>query len=298
MSSVANSVNPGRGGAPHILVVEDQPTTAEMLSSYFQSEGYQVETAQWGEDALAFIEQTIPDLVVLDIHLPDMNGYQICQHLRSHERTKHVPIIFLTQKREQNARLKGLDLGAVDYVTKPFDIQELRLRVRNVLQRSRSERLHDRITDLPTTSLVEEELSQRVGQSGCAMLSVQLQGLEQFSEAYGFVARDDVMRCVAAILVHVRDDLAPGAFIGHLNGADLFMILDPEQVGPVEQALLARLNEAVSFFYPFTDREDGERNLPLSISISTLDPTAENPGSSEDIRRLMDAQRNRSSSGA
>ncbi len=287
MSSITEVDSTSRTKVPHILVVEDQPATADMLESYFESEGYRVDTVLWGRDALAFVEETIPDLVMLDIHLPDLDGYEVCRHLRTHERTKHVPIIFLTKKQRLNAKLKGLEMGAVDYITKPFDIQELRLRVRNALRSSHGEHPQDPITDLPVSPLVDEELAQLIGRSNWAVLSVGLQGLRQFSEAYGFVARDDVIRCVAAILTHVRDDLAPSAFVGHLDATDFLIILSEDQVNALDQALLTRLNEALSFFYPYADRQAEESDLPLSVSTKVVRPAAEALDSVADIRASL-----------
>jgi CheY-like chemotaxis protein len=274
MSSIANVDSLSEATASHILIVEDQPATANMLQTYFENEGYRVDSVRWGRDALDFVDQKVPDLVVLDIHLPDMDGYDVCRHLRTHERTKHVPIIFLTKKRRLSAKLKGLELGAVDYVTKPFDIRELRLRVRNALRRSHSDHLHHPITDLPVASLVDEELGQLLGRPGWAVLSLSLRGLRQFSESYGFVARDDVIRCVAAILAHVRDDLAPGAFVGHLDATDFLIISSADRANTLEQALVTRLNEALSFFYPYTDRQSEPADLPLRISTRIVEPVA------------------------
>jgi CheY-like chemotaxis protein len=245
-----------------------------MLSSYFETQGYRTDAVAWGEDALAFVERVIPDLVLLDVGLPDMDGYEICRQLRAHERTKHVPIIFLTGERRQRAKLKGLKLGAVDYVTKPFDIQELRLRVRNVLGRSYGQHLSHRITGLSTGSLVDGRLGALVGRSDWALLSVSLRGLKQFSENYGFVAGDDVLRSVALILTHIRDEKAPGSFIGHFGTTDFLIISEPDQVKSLHQALRIRLEEALSLFYPYADREKGRSDLPLSISIGTLQPSA------------------------
>ena len=86
-------------GVPHILIVEDQPNTAEMLTSYFKAQGYEVTSVGWGKDALEFIERQVPDLVMLDIRLPDLDGYEVCRHLRENRRTEQVPVIFLTERR-------------------------------------------------------------------------------------------------------------------------------------------------------------------------------------------------------
>jgi PleD family two-component response regulator len=267
-------------GVPHILVVEDQPNTAEMLTSYFKTQGYEVTSVGWGKDALAFVEKNIPDLVVLDIRLPDIDGYEVCKRLRSQRRTAQVPIIFLTEKRERTDRLQGLKLGAVDYVTKPFDIQELRLRVRNVLRRSNVDQVSHLITGLPGPSLSEERLRSLLKNREWALLSVGLQGLDEFSDVYGFVARDDVMRAVALILNHaVSGSQDPNAFVGHLDDTNLFVIVAPDKAKQVQKDLLARLDEAMAFFYPRADWEAVQKGpgtkLPrLEITLGMLKPSA------------------------
>lgn len=246
---------------PYILVVEDQAETAEMLTSYFEAQGYQVTAVGWGKDALAFVEKTIPDLVMLDIRLPDIDGYEVCRCLRAHRRTQHVPIIFLTERRERGDRLAGLKLGAVDYITKPFDVQELRLRVRNVLRRSSLGHLSHPITGLSTALVSDEHLSKLLTRSDWAVLSVGLCGLSKFAETYGFVARDDVVRAVALMLSHVLSESRDAdAYVGHLDDANLVAIIAPRRVKQVRQALVVRLNEAMAFFYPRADWEVGQMN--------------------------------------
>ncbi|HRF96559.1 MAG TPA: response regulator, partial [Aggregatilineales bacterium] len=112
-----------------ILVVEDDFDISNMLRIYFTGQGYEVQVAPRGSDALAMTRKQLPELIMLDIMLPDMNGYDVCKELRTTARTRHVPIIFLTQKDERSDKIIGLEMGADDYVTKPFDIEELKLRV-------------------------------------------------------------------------------------------------------------------------------------------------------------------------
>ena len=279
---------------PHILIVEDQSNTAEMLTSYFEAQGYKVHAVGWGNDALIFVEKTIPDLIMLDIRLPDIDGYEVCRRLRAHRRTEHVPIIFLTERRERGDRLTGLELGAVDYITKPFDVQELRLRVRNVLRRSSMERLSHPITGLPAASLADERLRELLSAADWAVLSVGLRGLKEFAEAYGFVARDDVVRAVGLMLSHVVNESGdPDAFVGHLDNVDFFVVIASDKVRQVQQALLVRLDEAMAFFYPRADWEAGQADpgsvdLPyMEVNMGVLE-SSERPFSNlEDLKKAL-----------
>ena len=121
---------------PRILIVEDDLDLSDMLDAYFRVQNYDVLTAAWGRDAVKIGAEETLNLIMLDIRLPDINGYEVCRQLRTQRKTQDVPIIFLTEKRDRVDRLQGLELGVVDYITKPFDIQELRLRVRNAINRA------------------------------------------------------------------------------------------------------------------------------------------------------------------
>lgn len=276
---------------PHILIVEDQPNTAEMLVSYFKAQGYEVTSTGWGKDALSFVEETIPDLIVLDIRLPDIDGYEVCRRVRSQRRTANVPIIFLTEKRERSDKLEGLKLGAVDYITKPFDIQELRLRVRNILRRSSQERVSHAITGLPGSAISDERLRELLSSSDWAVLSVGLRGLEEFADAYGFVARDDVVRAVALMLSHVLDESKdPNAFVGHLDDTNLFAVVTPEEAERMQQTLRVRLNEATAFFYPRADWEAGQSDpkFPrVDIAMGVLKSSAHSFTNLEDLKQAV-----------
>src|SRR5690606_22098851 len=139
-----------------ILVVEDDFDISNMLRIYFSGQGYDVQVAPRGSDALTMTRRQLPNLIVLDIMLPDMNGYDVCRELRQTTRTSHIPIIFLTQKDERSDKIAGLELGADDYITKPFDIEELKLRVQNAIAAADRTRLINDKSGLPTGRLIEE----------------------------------------------------------------------------------------------------------------------------------------------
>lgn len=125
--------------AERILVVDDEKDLLELVAYHLTNAGYKVVTAATGEDALERARGKPPDLIVLDILLPDMPGLEVCRVLKSGERTRAIPVIFLTAKNEEIDRVVGFELGADDYVSKPFSPRELVLRVRALLKRRRGE---------------------------------------------------------------------------------------------------------------------------------------------------------------
>ena len=141
-----------------ILIVEDDFDISNMLRIYFGGQGFDINVAARGSEALTMARQQLPHLIILDIMLPDMDGYAICKQLRQTPRTSHIPIIFLTQKDERSDRIAGLELGADDYITKPFDIEELKLRVQNAIARAQVQNLSDPRSGLPAGKLIEDEL--------------------------------------------------------------------------------------------------------------------------------------------
>jgi PleD family two-component response regulator len=241
-----------------ILIVEDDTDVADMLNAYFRVQGYDVITVNWGEEVLDACRAQRPDLTILDIRLPDIDGYEVARRLRSNRRTEDIPIIFLTEKRNRVDRLQGLEIGADDYITKPFDIQELRLRVRNALRRSSHGALNNPVTNLPEGGLVDERLRELADNPGWALLVVKLVNLDLFRDAYGFVASDDVVRAVALMIQNaVRDLGSPSDFIGQLTPAQFILVIFADTVSPVAARIRSRLEQSLDYFYPVKDRESG-----------------------------------------
>jgi DNA-binding response OmpR family regulator len=118
-----------------LLIVEDDADTSEMLDTFFQAEGYDTCVVAWGEEAVRTCQQDPPDAVILDVRLPDIDGFKVCRRLRDSFLTAHIPIVFLTEKNRLVDKIAGLEVGGIDYITKPFDVRELKLRVRNALRR-------------------------------------------------------------------------------------------------------------------------------------------------------------------
>jgi two-component system phosphate regulon response regulator PhoB len=130
---------------PYVLVVEDETSLATLLQYNLEREGFRVGIAQDGEEALVMADETLPDLVLLDWMLPKVPGIEVCRRLRGRPDAKNIPIIMLTARGEETDRIRGLDTGADDYVTKPFSMTELLARVRAVLRRIRPGLAEDKI---------------------------------------------------------------------------------------------------------------------------------------------------------
>jgi len=250
-------------GNARLLVVEDDIDIANMLKIYFTSLQYSVDVANRGRDALEKTKQVLPHLIVLDIMLPDIDGYEVCRTLRSSTRTSHIPVIFLTQKDERSDKLQGLELGADDYITKPFDIEELKLRVQGAIRRSERESLTDPRSGLPAGQLIEKELRRIIREQNWALLDMRVNNFEAFKDVYGFVAGDDVVRFAAMLMSEVVDELGTTSdFIGHAGGDNFVIITTNEAAPAIRQRLKERFANEVQSHYNFIDRQQGFIQAP------------------------------------
>lgn len=241
-----------------LLIVEDDKDISTMLRIYFSGQGYEVDTALRGSIALEKTRQNMPHLIILDIMLPDIDGFEVCRILRTNTRTSHVPIIFLTQKDERSDKLQGFELGADDYITKPFDIEELKLRTQRAITRAEQQSLTDPRSGLPAGRIIEDQLRQVIRRSNWTLMDIRINHYEPFKEVYGFVAADDLVRFTAMLMSEVVDELGTvNDFLGHAGG-DNFIIVTGEEAAPtIQQKLKARFKEEVLSHYNFMDRERG-----------------------------------------
>jgi len=284
-------------GKARLLVVEDDNDISNMLKIYFNGLGYDVDVAPRGSEALEKTHTVLPHLIVLDIMLPDIDGYEVCRRLRQSTRTSHIPVIFLTQKDERSDKLQGLELGADDYITKPFDIEELKLRVQGAIRRSEREALTDPRSGLPAGRLIEEQLRLTIRKSGWAYMDIRINYFDQFKDVYGFVAADDVLRFTAMLMSEVVDEVGSSSdFIGHAGG-DNFVIISTEDIsGKIRDRLKARFAEEVQTHYNFMDRQQGfimaangenqmEKTPLMTFSIGIVTPKQQ---SFADIREITE----------
>jgi len=242
-----------------LLVVEDEVITSDLLRRYFEIVGYEVLNAQTGREALKLAEEHLPRVIILDIMLPDMDGYDVCRKLRSKEKTKKIPIVFLTQKDDRRDKLEGLELGADDYLTKPFDVEELRLRVHNIIGRSGGTPLVDPRTSLPNMALIKERLPKLIDDPSSAFLDVEIQYFAPYEKQYGPVAANQVIRSAAKVIGDLLHEVNPKqTFIGHPRDDHFLLVVPKDALRRVEDDLPKRFLDLSTKFYDAPDQERGK----------------------------------------
>ncbi|MEZ4671041.1 MAG: response regulator [Anaerolineae bacterium] len=241
-----------------ILLVEDDFDVAEMLVTYFEAHEYEVYHADTGEMGIELARLKYPQVILLDVIMPDIDGYEVCRRLRQVSLTRYIPIIFLTQRDERANKVKGLELGADDYVTKPFDVEELQLRIRSVIRRATLESLHEERTGLPTAALVEEELARRekLEQPYTDMRFV-LNGYKAYCDTYGFLSGNEVFSFTGRLIrdVAARQGTAED-FVG-LLGDEFVLLTTAANPSGMGATIVQRFQDGINAFYAFVDVERG-----------------------------------------
>lgn len=261
-----------------ILIIDDDQAIGEMLNSYFEVQGYQVSTVNWGEDGLNACVEKIPDIVLLDIRLPDLDGYEIVKRLKNNRRTQSVPIIFLTEKRQREDRLRGLSMQVEDYITKPFDIQELRLRVRNVLMRYRRSSLTNAITALPEKQLLIETIEEHLQTGKFGLILINLQKLDEYRDQYGFVAANELQRNIALILREtfmISDDMQP--FLAQWGNSNFVLLCKADQTDFNEKSVYQKVFPKLEKVYSSGESQSTRIDQLLGIRVykKVINPQSE-----------------------
>ncbi len=249
-----------------LLLIEDDPDVAEMLVTYFATLGYAITHADTGEDGILLARQSYPQVILLDVMLPDIDGYETCRRLRQTTLTRYIPIIFLTQRDERSNKVKGLGLGADDYITKPFDMDELRLRVEGVIRRATRDSLHEGRTGLPTGTLVEEEVLRRQYMAQpYSVIHLAIGGYSLYNDIYGFMAGNDVFAYAARVIQQVISTRGtPDDFIG-VQGDEFLILTSAPYADHIQTEIIAHFDEGISAFYSFTDLERGVSMVTLGV---------------------------------
>lgn len=254
-------VTPTETGAARytILVVDDDRNLRTIIRTNLEIAGYSVVTANDASAALAFLAHDIPDLIVLDVVLPGMDGFELCRRIRRHPTCAHVPIMMLTARGETEDAVAGFEAGADDYVAKPFSPQEMLARVRAKIRRVAVDSSLNPLTRLPGNLAIENEIRRRFdGRLPWAVIYIDLDNFKAFNDVYGFVRGDGAIRLVASTLQNaIRFGGEDDDFVGHIGGDDFIMVTHPSRAEPMARVIATAFDRDARTLYDPADLERG-----------------------------------------
>jgi PleD family two-component response regulator len=245
--------------AETILVVDDDPDIARFVEVNLRSAGYDVAVAGDGEAALDRARTLRPDLVLLDVMMPRLDGFEVAQRLRRNPQTANTSIIMLTAKALSADKVTGLQSGADDYIIKPFDPIELLARVKGTLRRAKEMRNLSPLTGLPGNIRIQEEIERRVREGQpFAVVYCDLDNFKAYNDQKGFVRGDRLIQTTARIIQDaVLADDGPHGFVGHVGGDDFVVVVQPEAAETVAKSICDGFDATRAEFYEPDDLERG-----------------------------------------
>jgi diguanylate cyclase (GGDEF)-like protein len=249
----------GAGGGERILVVDDDPFISRLLEIELRATGYQVRLAADGLEALETITGWLPDLILADVMMPNIDGFELTRRLRQDTRTASISIILLTARGLSADKLEGFSVGADDYIVKPFDTPELLARIHGVLRRAKEMRAQSPLTGLPGNVRIESEIENRVkGAETFAVLYVDLDHFKSFNDHYGFMRGDQVIQWTARLLQDVALEMGgPSTFVGHVGGDDFVIACSAELAERIAETIITRFDVGAAEQYDEADRALG-----------------------------------------
>jgi diguanylate cyclase (GGDEF)-like protein len=266
-----------------ILLVEDDLEVQHVLETGLTAAGYTITATGTGEEALRLASRQPFDLILLDLMLPDIDGWSVLHQLRERNQTITTPTILVSALNQPSEKVRGLQLGADDYITKPFDWHELLARISASLRRRELEANANPSTMLPGNKAIERALTARIdAMMPFAVAYCDLDNYKAYNDAYGFLKGDAIIHQTARIITNVVERLgAPGDFVGHIGGDDFVVIINPESVGDICEAIIAEFDRLAPLYYDIEarqqgfidqfDREGVAKKFPLvSISIGVI----------------------------
>lgn len=242
-----------------ILVVEDESALRTILKVQLERAGYRVLTAQDGHEGLEQILHDPPDLVLLDMMMPRMDGSEVCRRLKSNFMTSQIPVIMLTALGALQDKVAGLDFGANDYVTKPYSADELLARVKNILRWSRLQREANPLTGLPGNVAIDAEVQRRLSSGEpFGFLYIDIDHFKEYNDYYSYAAGDGAIRMTASVIVEaVRACGSKTDFVGHVGGDDFVVFSTIEHSRAVASEIIRAFEKKVPGLYADEDHQRG-----------------------------------------
>jgi diguanylate cyclase (GGDEF)-like protein len=241
-----------------VIVVDDDEDIARFIQLNLEAEGFEAIVASDGRQALDLIMQHRPDLAVVDLMMPGVDGLDLTRRIRANPGTSALPIIMLTAKGLSVDKVVGLTAGADDYIVKPFDTTELVARIRSTLRRTKEFRESSPLTGLPGNNRILQEITNRSARlEAFAVGHVDIDRFKTVNDVYGFARGDDFIAALARCLQDAASAAGqPPAFIGHVGGDDFVVVCTPEQVRPLTEYAVRSFIDASD---ALSDPEDAAR---------------------------------------
>lgn len=243
-----------------VLCIDDDRSMQELISATLALDGYQVLIAGSGTEGMRLALSEQPHLIMLDMMLPDMNGYEVLKMLRANPRTSAIPVVILSALTDTDHRVRGLEQGADDYIGKPFAMKELLARVATQLRHAQ-EHLLSELTSLPGNVLIERTLGRSLkdARRDLFVLYVDLDNFKSFNDAYGFLRGNEMIHLTASLLREATAWADEPAFLGHIGGDDFVAIARGTEATIIAlcDRLIERFDLQAPSLYDASDRERG-----------------------------------------
>ena len=228
-------------GRPTVLIVDDDPSICAVLRERLADDGLVSEAVHDGVSAVQRAIALRPQLVVLDLALPELSGDQVFERLQADHRTRYTPVVFLTGSAAREEKVRRLRRGADDYVTKPFDLEELAARVLTALRRSRTLGGLNPLSGLPGNTAIYDEITARLAaRERFACLYLDIDNFKSFNDRYGFTRGDTLIFELAEAIFGAVAASGQDAFLGHIGGDDFVVICAIEDAEALAEEIVAR----------------------------------------------------------
>ncbi len=242
-----------------ILVADDEPHIRRILQFMLEQEGFEVNMAEDGEEAWKAVASFQPDLVLLDVMMPRMDGFAVLEIIRAGFETARLPVILLTAKGEEQDKVRGLAGGANDYIIKPFNHDELLLRVTNLLEATRREREANPLTGLPGNRAIDREVQDRISaDQEFGFIYIDMDRFKSFNDKYGYSRGDRAISFLAGVLIGITQKYGSGReFVGHVGGDDFVVVSASQDAERLALRIIQEFDEGKADLHDEEDFRNG-----------------------------------------
>jgi diguanylate cyclase (GGDEF)-like protein len=267
-----------------LLLIDDEAQFRFMTRMGLEAHGFRVLEAADGIEGINLARTKRPDLVLLDLNMPDPDGHQVCDMIKNDHELAEIPVIILTTSADLNDKLRRLDSGADDYITKSIDPEERSARIRAAIRRNLQNLDSNPLTRLPGNNKIEDMLNKYMKRSEkFAVAYTDLDNFKVYNDKYGFQSGDRVILFTADIIRKALEKKGnKGDFIGHIGGDDFVVVSRPNQIEAIGQEIIRLIDTGILDFYNEEDRKNGyiltknrlrryERYPLITISIAVVD---------------------------